>query len=180
MRSSDELKPARVTSRSVRTALIVLPERLVLAALTWIVLTAGDPSSIAIGVPVVAGAALASSLLLPRLPWSARGIARFVPYFLFQSLRGGIDVASRVFDPRLPLAPGVVAYRFRIAGELPRVALTNTISLLPGTLGADMDELHLYVHALDTERDLKGEIARAERQIAALFGQTLNGPEAGV
>jgi multicomponent Na+:H+ antiporter subunit E len=179
MRSSDDLKPERMTGRGVRSALVVLPGRLLLAALTWIVLTAGDSSSIAIGVPVIAGAALTSSLLLPRLPWSARGIARFVPYFLLQSLRGGIDVASRAFDPRLPLAPGIVAYRFRIAGELPRVALTNTISLLPGTLGADMDEIHLYVHALDTERDLRGEIARAERQIAALFGQTLSAPEAG-
>jgi multicomponent Na+:H+ antiporter subunit E len=173
MPPDDALKPAPVSGRGARFVVAVLPWRLLIAALVWIVLTAGDPSSIAVGVPVVAGSALASALLLPRLPWSPRAIAHFALYFLLQSLRGGFDVARRAFDPRLPLAPGIVEYRFRLEGELPRVALTNTISLLPGTLGADMDDTHLYVHALDTCRDVRGGIERAEQRIAALFGLTL-------
>lgn len=170
MRPIDELKPAPISGRGMRFVLAVLPGRLLSAALVWIVLTAGNPSAIAVGVPVVAGAALANALLLPRLPWSPRAIARFALYFLIQSLKGGFDVARRAFDPQLPLEPGVIAYRLRIDGELPRVALTNTISLLPGTLGADMDETHLYIHALDTRRDIIAGVVRAEERIADLFG----------
>ncbi len=167
------MRPVPATGRGTRFVLSVLPGRLLFAALIWLTLTAGDPASLAVGAPIVAVAALASALLLPRLPWAPRAILRFALYFLVQSIKGGVDVARRAFDPRLPLAPGVIVYPFRIEGELPRVALTNTISLLPGTLGADMDGDSLYVHALDERRDVRADIARAEARIAALFGLTL-------
>ena len=167
-----ELKPAVATEHSGWLYARVLPFRVLIAAIIWTTLTRGDPS-IAVGVLVVPGAALASALLLPRLPWSPRGLVPFAGYFLVNSLRGGLDVARLAFHARLPLAPGIVEYEFRVAGELPRVALANTISLLPGTLGADLDETRLYVHALDLGRDVRAEIAHTERRIAGLFGLRL-------
>ncbi len=173
MQAEDELKPVTETDRGTRFVLGVLPWRLLLATLIWIVLTAGGPGSLTVGVPVILAAALASAFLLPRLPWSPRGILGFAAYFLVQSVRGGVDVARRALHPALPIDPAVIEYRFRIAGELPRVALTNTISLLPGTLGADMDDSHLYVHTLDRQRDIQGDIAIAEQRVASLFGLVL-------
>lgn len=170
---SDELKPAAAVEHAGWLYVRVLPFRLLIAALIWVALTQGASSSIPIGVVVVAAAAFASALLLPRLPWSPRGLVPFAGYFLINSLRGGFDVARRAFHPRLPLAPDVIEYAFRIKGELPRVALANMISLLPGTLGADLDDTRLYVHALDADRDIQSEIEDAERRVAGLFGLRL-------
>lgn len=177
MRVSDEVKPAPESGRGPRFVLTALPFRLLLATLIWMLLTAGDLGSLAVGAAVIAAAALASAILTPRLPWRPHAIFGFAAYFLVQSLRGAVDVARRAFHPALPLTPGVVEHRFRIAGELPRVALVNTISLLPGTLGADIDATSLYVHTLDLERgDLRRSIETAEARIAALFGLSLSAP----
>ncbi|MBE0509552.1 MAG: Na+/H+ antiporter subunit E [Chromatiales bacterium] len=38
------------------------------------------------------------------------GWLRFIPFFLLQSLLGGIDVARRAFHPRTPLSPTLIRY----------------------------------------------------------------------
>ncbi|MDZ7751444.1 MAG: Na+/H+ antiporter subunit E [Gammaproteobacteria bacterium] len=65
-------------------------------------------------------------------------------------------------DPRLLIAPGIIDYGFRPPLGLPRVMLANTISLLPGTLGAGMEGDILKVHVLDEEQDVAGEIAEVD------------------
>ncbi|MFP4211842.1 MAG: Na+/H+ antiporter subunit E [Alkalispirochaeta sp.] len=55
---------------------------------------------------------------------------------LWQILRGRIN-------------PGVVHFRTRLRSDIARVALSNSITLTPGTISVLIDEDHLIVHWLD-------------------------------
>ncbi len=98
---------------------------------------------------------------------------RFVPYFLIESVRGGVDVASRVMRPRLRIAPGISTYDLRLTSVNARVFFLDSVSLLPGTLSADLRGARLYVHALDINDDIDAALRRLEAQIADLFGEPL-------
>lgn len=154
--------------------------RLVLFALLWLVIAGRDPDSWLVGAPVVLATALVS-LALRRgrtggqsgSGLSAGGLLRFLPFFLWESLRGGLDVAGRVLRPRLAIAPGFQRYPLRLTDEGAQAFFMAVISLLPGTLSADLREGVVLVHALDNRADLTPELARLERRVGALFGQPL-------
>lgn len=103
-------------------------------------------------------------------------IPGFVWYFVANSLRGGFDVAQRVFRPRLAIAPGFLIYRTRLRHPTAQVFFLNLISLLPGTLSADFAEPdRITIHALDTNGDNHRELARLEDQVARLFHERPSG-----
>lgn len=134
-----------------------------------------------IGVPAVVGATAASLLLLPAggWRWTAGGIVRFVPFFLYQSLAGGIDVALRALHPRLPLEPTILDYKLRLPENPARVFMADTISLLPGTLSAALEDRELRVHTLTQGPEVLENLRELERRVAALFGLELLPEEEG-
>lgn len=150
--------------------------RAVMFAFLWYVITEGELLSWVVGVPTVMAATLASVTLLPPLPWRWRfsGLVRFLPYFLMRSVRGSIDVARRALHPLLPLAPLLVEYPLRLQDSLARVFLVNTISLLPGTLSAELHGDRLIVHALDgSPTAISAQLEFSEGLVADLFGVEL-------
>ncbi|MEO6423512.1 MAG: Na+/H+ antiporter subunit E [Candidatus Nitrotoga sp.] len=153
--------------------------RAVAFALLWWILTAGAVESWPVGVPVVLIATLVSMVLLPGFPLSPTGVACFVPFFVWQSLRGGADVAWRAFHPGMPINPGLIDYPLRLAPGLPRVFLVNTVSLLPGTLSAELGEDCLKVHVLDTRKEVLSELMMVEQAVARMFGTFLTNLEGG-
>ncbi len=152
-----------------RTGLI----RAVLFALIWWILTDGVMNSWLIGIPAVFIAALVSIALLPPFGLSLRGIINFIPYFVWHSLRGGVDVAWCAMHPRLPISPTLVDYNFRLPPGPSRVFMSNTISLLPGTLSIELDNKCVRVHVLDKFSAFAEELVVLERQVAAVFGLEL-------
>jgi multicomponent Na+:H+ antiporter subunit E len=147
--------------------------RAMLFALMWWVLTDGAMDSWLVGAPVVLFATLVSVMLLPPFSWSLTGIVRFVPFFLWRSLHGGVDVARRALHPRLPISPGMVNYRWRLPPGLPRVVMANTVSLLPGTLSAELHKEYLRVHVLNRREDFLSELEKVEQRVAAMFALSL-------
>ncbi len=147
--------------------------RFVLFALMWWVLTDGAVDSLPVGLPVVLIATLVSVMLLPPLSWSLRGMALFIPYFLWHSIRGGVDVARRAMHPQLPISPGLFEYRFRLPPGLPRVFMANTVSLLPGTLSVELEEEILRIHVLDETGAIDEELKVLENRLANIFGLEL-------
>jgi len=150
--------------------------RLVSFSALWLVLVGWQPSSWIIGAPSVLLASVAHARLAPRMPRPRLGAALgFVGFFLVESLRSGLDVARRILRPRLRIAPGIQEYRMRLENPLARAFFLNSISLLPGSLSADLSgRERVRVHALDARTDLGPELARLERRIARLFGETLS------
>ncbi|MCF6354614.1 MAG: Na+/H+ antiporter subunit E [Candidatus Polarisedimenticolaceae bacterium] len=147
--------------------------RAVLFALIWWILTDGATDSWLVGAPMVLLATVASIALLPPSSWSLTGIMRFVPFFLWRSLYGGVDVARRTLHPRLPIAPGLFYHPWRLPPGLPRLFMANTVSLLPGTLSAELDADYLQVHLLDEQKDFLSELEMIEQRVAAMFGISL-------
>jgi multicomponent Na+:H+ antiporter subunit E len=143
-----------------------------LLAGVWVVLAGpGDPSSWLIGAPAVIAAAWSRQRLSaadrPRL--SVPGALRFLPYFVVESFKGGIDVALRVIGPRVRVDPGLVDYRLSLTRPTARVFFADLVSLLPGTLSADLRGNLVSIHALDRGIDPVPELRRLERRVAALF-----------
>jgi multicomponent Na+:H+ antiporter subunit E len=143
--------------------------RLTLFALLWWALTEGQSGSWPLGGVFVLSATALSMALSRPVPWSPAGFVRFVPFFLWHSLRGGVDVAWRACVPSLPIAPAVLTYRFRLPPGRARVFMTAVVSLLPGTLSAEVVRHTLHIHILDGRVSSEADLVLLEAKVAALF-----------
>lgn len=141
----------------------------------WLIITGADPSSLVLGLPAI-GAATWVSLRFaandPRpmtfwLGWFMR-LPRFALFFLRESLLGGIDVAKRALNPTR-LSPGFVVHQPQLQQGAARLFYVNCISLMPGTLSAQLSGREVAIHSLDLEMDNAGALRSLERQVARLF-----------
>lgn len=151
------------------------------SAFLWWLLTEGNLSSWEVGVPVIVAATIVSQTLFPspRWRWRFSSFVRFIPFFLWQSLRGGVDVARRTFHPALPLDPLFFDYHLRLPEGPAQVFLADLVSLLPGTLSANLQQGCLTVHALDGDPlVLTQELQSLENRTAELYSVTLSTPQA--
>jgi multicomponent Na+:H+ antiporter subunit E len=139
-------------------------------ALVWLGLTEGDLKDWWLGLAFVAIAAAASLVLMPPggRRWRPGGVAPFVAFFLRQSLLGGLDVARRALDPRMPVDPVFIEFRTGLTDEAAIVLLADIASLLPGTVTADIAGQHLVVHVLDRNMPAPDTLRRLEERIAGL------------
>lgn len=163
----------------VRTRWFTIVSRGVLFLLIWLVLTGGVASSWWIGVPTVLLAVIVSTALVPPIPFVWFEVLKFVPFFLWHSLLGGADVARRVFQPKMPIAPDLIEYPLRLPQGLSQVIMSNTVSLLPGTLIAELDRNVLKVHLLNRSKDSLAELEAVEERIARMSGITLSAARGG-
>jgi multicomponent Na+:H+ antiporter subunit E len=163
-RPAASARPGRERLRTgARTALVL--------AILWAALNPGDWDSWIIGIPAVALGAGVALLLPPGRRWrlSPAGALRFAAYFARASVLGAVDVLRRAADPRLPVAPGFRTVTLQLPEGPARIVFANTISLLPGTLAADLRGDRLVVHLIDTGADLERELAALEARVRALF-----------
>jgi multicomponent Na+:H+ antiporter subunit E len=159
---------------SVFTLIPTLLWRALLALALWWVLAEGNMQGLGLGLSFALLAALSSLLVLPASP-TDNGLARllswlgFIPFFLWQSLLGGIDVARRAYHPRMPLYPAVITYPLGLAEGWPRVFFLNTVSLLPGTLVVKLEGNTVRIHLLDGRGDPIPALRQIEERVAGLF-----------
>ncbi len=146
--------------------------RLSLLALLWWTLTAGDPASWLVGIPVVVFAAFLSHSLRSThsVRISVTAAVRYIGFFLIESIKGGVDVAGRAVLPGQRVAPCFLTYRTTLPAGWPRALFANTVSLLPGTLTVEISGDRLRLHALAMDmRPLEG-VRACEQAVAAVFG----------
>ncbi|MCS6770696.1 MAG: Na+/H+ antiporter subunit E [Kiritimatiellae bacterium] len=170
-----------LNSQGSSTSAAWLRRTAIFAALWWI-LDEGRLSGWWFAPAIIAGA-LAIAALIPQAPcawrWRPAGLARFVPYFLRESIRGGWDVARIALRPDMPLDPRLIEYRPRLQHPTARLFFTHVISLLPGTLSADLRRDVIVVHSISgSEEELLDATAGLERRVADLFGEPLAGGDA--
>lgn len=136
--------------------------------LIWLALNGWDNLSFGL-VAALSGAALGAWLASESPhPWRPHRLMAFTLYFLWESLVGGIDVAWRALHPALRIEPCFRPHQTKLPAGQPRTLLLSIVSLLPGTLSADMqaDDV-LLVHALTPQA--LGSVEQLERWIAWLF-----------
>jgi len=148
-----------------------LTARAFVFAILWAVLSDGDGWGI--GIPVVLIATAATWRASPATGLSITGLLRFLPYFFWNSLRGGLDVAVRALHPALPINPALTDYDLRLASTAARIVMANTVTLLPGTLCAELTGDVLRVHVLNEPDGVTKMLETLEQRVADLFGQDL-------
>jgi multicomponent Na+:H+ antiporter subunit E len=145
-------------------------------AFLWWVLSEG--AGFDWGLPVLSiGIATVSSLCLWKpgaWRFRARAFVSFAPYFLWQSVCGGADVAWRASRPSLPVQPGFLNFPLRLESEPARVFFVWMVSLLPGTAVADWNGNQATIHVLDCGNSrLESKLRDLEQRVAVLFGLQL-------
>lgn len=143
--------------------------RILALSLLWWILTEGKAFSI-LGLLGIVLAVLASFLLLPPRSWPLRPLAvvRFLAYFLWQSLLGGLDVALRAMRFRVDVTPTMITHVFSLQSEPARVLFLWVVSLLPGTAAVDIHGDYARIHALDQRLADPAILRELEWRIAAL------------
>lgn len=103
-------------------------------------------------------------------------VPAFAAFFLRQSLRAGVDVATRTLRPSLPLQPALLRMPVNLPAGVPTWWLMLIISLLPGTLSVRLEGRTLELHCLDDRLDVEQDLRDTEARIADLFGCALTKP----
>lgn len=137
----------------------------------WLVMAGWSPSNAGVGVPAAALAAWAGVILLPpTVRLNPLRLVRFAAVFISQSVVAGVDVAWRVFQPRMPLRPGVVKVAPRLPAGLGRLLFRSLACLPPGSLACGVDEEgQMLFHCLDTREDVEGALSRMQDEFVELW-----------
>jgi len=150
----------------------------VLLLTVWFMLTAGSAGSWIIGLPFVALAIWfqppsASSPSQSGTSFNIGGLMQFTYFFIAESLRGGIDVSRRVLSSRPRIDADFYDYAMRLQKPHAQKLFISSISLLPGTLCADLNDSQLRIHTLDRNMDTPDAIRRLESLVGKTFGEAL-------
>jgi len=137
----------------------------------WLVLAGWSRLDALAGIPAAALAAWASvALRPPTVRLKPFRLLRYAAVFIWQSVAAGVDVAWRVFLPRMPLHPGIVKVAPRLPVGTSRLLFRSLASLQPGSLACGVDgEGNLLFHCLDTREDVAGALSRAQDEFAELW-----------
>ena len=142
-------------------------------ALIWGVLTEWSAASWVVGTPVVCAAAWLSVVLRPGgdASVSPAGLLRLIPFFVWQSIRGGVDVALRALRGPAAIDPLVCHVAATLPSTGARVLAAIVISLLPGTLAVDVQGDHYEIHALNGPAEtVARDVRLVESRVALVFG----------
>ena len=150
--------------------------RAVIFALLWVTLTGGSADALIYGGFAVAAATLLSLRLYPVdqpgiVLWHVAG---FLPRFLAHAFMGGLDVARRALDPRLPIAPGWVRAQLTNRNEAAGVLLGGVVSILPGSLAAGLGDAAMDVHLLNVTGYSPDGMQADERRVLGLFDRRID------
>jgi multicomponent Na+:H+ antiporter subunit E len=103
-------------------------------------------------------------------------VFQYVPFFIFEALKGSLDMAYRIIHPAVLVNSGIVKVKTNLRADLSLTFLANSITLSAGTMAVDIDEKNgiLYVHCVNLRgkelgADVKRRIEKFERIINAIF-----------
>jgi multicomponent Na+:H+ antiporter subunit E len=144
---------------------------LAFAALWWI-LAEGRSDGWLLGSVAVVAATWASITLQPpgKLPLRLAGLVGFVRFFLWNSLRGGLQVAAMALRGRAALRPAIVELPITLPAGGARILLVNALGLMPGTVAVDLEGSMLRLHVLDDSQPVVAETRALEAAIASMVG----------
>lgn len=143
--------------------------RALILSVCWWAVTEGDPAALAMAPAAILAALYLSLRLSPPQAVRVLPMLRFVPIFLWRSLVAGADVAWRAMAPKMPLQVSLREYRTELPEGLARVIFANIVSLLPGTLCADLRDDVLCLHVLSDAAGDESGLRRLEDAVSRVF-----------
>lgn len=148
-------------------------QRSLLFALLWWIAVEGRLDAWWMGLFAAAAATVVSLVLLPpgKVRVSPRGFLGFLGFFVWQSTKGGMQVAAMALRGRLDLRPTVLELSLGLPPGLPRVLMASVLGLMPGTVGVQLTGDRLRVHVLDERLPVAAGMRGLEAHIAQMFGE---------
>jgi len=106
-----------------------------------------------------------------KLHLKLRKLPKFIVFFAYQSVKGGVDTASRAFSLNMKLHPEFIHYpiQYLPAGTAMNLFI-NLVSLLPGSVSVVREPSGVLLHVLITNPKTLDEIYECERAVCQLFG----------
>ena len=143
----------------------------------WFLLTEGNLYSLFVGVFFIILSIYASFKLTDKNDKGSHGLyinvmklPKFIIFFLYQSIKGGVSTAQRVFAIKMNLQPNFIHYPIKhLPSGLPMNLFMNIVSLLPGSVSVIREPTGVLVHVLTVSNDTLAEIYDCELAICALF-----------
>lgn len=138
----------------------------------WLLLLpSAKPADLALGALAAGAAGWLSVYLLPPASGGVRlgALLGLLPHFLWESVRGGLDVAQRALSPSMPLKPGLVECPMHFAPGLARNTFAAITSLMPGTVPVAERDGSLLYHCLDITQPVVEQLCAEERLLARAF-----------
>jgi multicomponent Na+:H+ antiporter subunit E len=151
----------------------------------WLLLSGRlDPLFVVMGVVSAIAITIASTPLLERTIGSAGthprvNLLKLLPYVLWllgRILASAVQIAWIVVNPRVPPEPGIVRLRTDLASPAARAMLSNSLTLVPGTMTLEMDEHELTVHSFTPDAVDDLATGAMQSRIAAIFGDVRQDP----
>ena len=105
-----------------------------------------------------------------KLPLRLAGLVGFVRFFLWNSLRGGLQVAAMALRGRAALRPTIIELPITLPAGGARILLVNALGLMPGTVAVDLEGSMLRLHVLDDSQPVVPETRALEAAIASMVG----------
>lgn len=164
------IAPRPRSSLSMRFYPVML--RIFLFITIWFILSKGEMSGgLPFAIPCILTACMLAMQLRRAEPFDFHlGLLLVhLPFFLYKSTMSGLDVMRRALHPAMPIAPVLVEFHFSLPPGNPRIFLADIITLLPGTISADMDDEKILIHALDPKMALQSELRHLEKKVARLY-----------
>lgn len=155
-----------VTATAVRFALLTT---------VWWILAEGDTRFWYYGLAAAALAAVLSARVAPpaagrrgRRPWEVPALA---VWFVWNAVRGGVDVARRAVVPRMPISPHTIRVpAHTVPGTVSRRAGLWMVNLMPGSLAVDEGDDWVELHVLSPDLDTEASWAELDRRLGRIAG----------
>jgi multicomponent Na+:H+ antiporter subunit E len=151
----------------------------------WLLLSGRlDPLFVVMGVVSAVAITFASTPLLERTIGSAGAhprvnllkLAPYVFWLVGRILASAVQIAWIVINPRVPPEPGIVRLRVDLASPAARAMLSNSLTLVPGTMTLEMDEHEATVHSFTPDAVDDLATGAMQNRIAAIFGDVEQAP----
>lgn len=146
-----------------------------ISSLFWVLLSDGKPESWILGVPAVffstwffVQRASANPI---KLQWLA--LVRFVPWFLWESIKGGLDVAKLALSRKGVQFTDRFVFRCRLPDPRAEVFFASCVNLVPGTATIGLVDDEIEIHTLSPVEQSYQELQTLQRRVAELFALEL-------
>lgn len=90
------------------------------------------------------------------------GILSYALWLCWSLLKANMDVARRIWDPKLPIDPVWERLDIKVTTPGEKTIYANSITLTPGTLTTDIQDDHFLIHTLTPEN--MDELRRGEME----------------
>ncbi|MEE9386749.1 MAG: Na+/H+ antiporter subunit E [Nannocystaceae bacterium] len=107
---------------------------------------------------------------LPFRYWLRTAV--YAPWLWWQIVLSNLDVARRVWSPRLPIAPRMFKLPHDLHSVFGMVTYANSITLTPGTVTVEVSGGEFLIHALTKEAQDDLESGEMHKRVKWIEGDT--------